>query len=348
MKPTPDDLEQRLDAFLNTMVEEKQLPGAVYAIIGKDGVIAENAVGLAHLEKRLPMTLNTVFDLASLTKICVTLPSLLLLVQKGDIDFDDPIKRFFPNAGSEVTIRHLLTHTTGFTPTVPFYQYGWSNEEILQCILSDPAAPDQKVVYSDLNFILLGFLIERITGESLDAFAVQHIFKPLGMHSTSFNPTVDLKHVAPTEWLSEKQDYQWGEVHDENALHMKGVSGHAGLFSSLADLKRFAHMLLHQGQAQHSQFLSPALLKTSQRNYTKHLNLNRGLGWQLVDDCQSPAGYLFSEGSYGHTGFTGTSLWIDPQRELALILLSNRVHIGREINMNRIRRVFHNIALSVL
>ncbi|GGH76308.1 CubicO group peptidase (beta-lactamase class C family) [Pullulanibacillus pueri] len=335
---------KRVDEFLKQMIEEQQIPGAVYAVVNEHEVLAENAIGYSHLKEKIPMTLETLFDLASLTKICATLPSLLLLIEQGFIEIDDPIQRYFPEGQSHVTVRHLLTHTSGFTATVPFYKYGWTKNQILDYILSEQPIPDQKVVYSDLNFILLGFLIEKITEQSLDVFTQKNIYQPLGMVHTTFNPQTDLTTIAPTEWRPEKSNYQWGEVHDENAYHLKGVAGHAGLFSNLHDLKIYVQMLIRSGTyGDGKPFLSPRTLKVSQRNYTQSLNLNRGLGWQLGDDTYSPAGYFLSKNSYGHTGFTGTSLWIDPEKNIGLILLANRVHISREINMNRMRRVFHNI-----
>ncbi|WP_038111762.1 serine hydrolase domain-containing protein [Tuberibacillus calidus] len=345
------NLFKSINHFLWERVEEGQLPGAVYGIVTKDNTIYEKAIGYAHIKKQIPMSIDTLFDLASLTKVCVTLPSILLLIQKGEIDLDDSIKRFFNNTFTDkITIKHLLTHTSGLPAHIPFYKYGWSKETICDYIIGNnfevgsETKPGHKVVYSDLNFILLGFLIEKITGQALDAFAYENIFKPLGMGNTTFNPKINRIHIAPTEWSDAINDYRWGEVHDENAAQIGGVSGHAGLFSNLGDLKIFTQMLLRRGYtAANNIFLSPSLIDSSRKNYTSSLNLNRGLGWQLVDSEFSPVGYFLSNNCYGHTGFTGTSLWIDPDRGIGIILLSNRVHIGRSINMNRIRRVFHNL-----
>jgi CubicO group peptidase (beta-lactamase class C family) len=336
-----------LTDFLQDMVRMKQIPGAVYAVVNENKTLVEDAVGYAHLGLNIPMGLNTVFDLASLTKVCATLPSILLLVERGMLDFDDPVRRFFPEeANGSLTLKHLLTHTSGFPPSVPFYQYHWPKEQILDYILTLDGAPGQKVVYSDLNFMLLGFLIEKLTECPLDVFTREHIYQPLQMNHTGFNPDVDLSTVAATEWLPEQQRYQWGKVHDENANYLGGVSGHAGLFSDLHDLKIYVQMVLNQGRTENGDyFLSPATLQASERNYTRDLGASRGFGWQLMGD-QSPAGYFLSGQSFGHTGFTGTSFWIDPKQHLGFILLSNRVHISRRINMNRIRRIFNNLFLS--
>lgn len=339
-----------LDKFLHEMVEAHQIPGAVYAILDKNGTLVENAVGFSHKDKKIPMTMDTLFDLASLTKVCATLPSIFLLIEKGRIDVDDPIQMFFPESvNGELTLRDLLTHTSGFPPSFPFYQYRWTKEEILNYILSINAEPGKHTVYSDLNFILLGLLVEKLTYQPLDVFTEESVYRPLGMTHTCFNPQTDLQYIAPTEWLPDANKFQWGEVHDENAHYMGGVSGHAGLFSNLHDLKIYVHMLMNEGKTeQGNYFISPATLLTSRKNYTKHLEYNRGLGWQLADDRYSPGGYYVSDQGYGHTGFTGTSFWIDPESDLGFILLSNRVHISRQINMNRIRRIVNNLAMSEL
>ncbi|RYL93078.1 serine hydrolase [Sporolactobacillus sp. THM7-4] len=339
-----------VDQFLAESVRTHQIPGAVYAVVNEQETVAENAVGYAHLDKKIPMTLETLFDLASLTKVCATLPSLLLLMEQGRIDFDDPVRLFFSEAANpDLTLKDLLTHTSGLPSSVPFYRYQWTKKEILRYILSLDSEPGRRVIYSDLNFILLGFLVEKLTGETLDTFTEENVFRPLGMTSTCFNPTEDRKRIAPTEWMPDIGEYQWGHVHDENANGMGGVSGHAGLFSNLHDLKIYVQMLINNGRTVNgSYFLSPATLRASRKNYTECLGANRGIGWQLKDDRFSPGGYLVSERSYGHTGFTGTSFWIDPDRGLGLILLSNRVHISRQINMNRIRRIFINLAMKSL
>ncbi|MFC4619725.1 serine hydrolase domain-containing protein [Camelliibacillus cellulosilyticus] len=340
----------KVDDFLLQMVQEGQIPGAVYALVNKDETIAENAIGFAHKDLKIPMTLDTVFDLASLTKVCVTTPAILLLIQEGHIDLDDPVKRFYPNTVSEnLTIKHLLTHTTSLPPHVPFYKQGLGKRDILQFIITRHVAVNQAVNYSDLNFMLLGFIIEKITGQSLDEYAKNHIFDPLHMGHTGFHLNIEKDKIAPTEWMASINDYQWGEVHDENAHHLGGICGHAGLFSNLEDMKKYVQMLLRGGLTETGEpLISSAILRESKRNFTAALNLNRGLGWQLVDDAFSPLGYFLSKNSYGHTGFTGTSFWIDPDKEIGVILLSNRVHISRAINMNRIRRVVHNLVAASL
>jgi len=342
--------KEKIDRFLEEMVRENQFPGAVYAIVTERETLAENAIGFSHRVLNIPMSLNTIFDMASLTKVCVTTPAILLLIQEGKIDIDDPVKRYFSQClNGELTIRHLLTHTSGLMWHMPFYQYGWNKEEIKDYILKSRVHPGIQVEYSDLNFILLGFLIEQVTGQTLDEFVRERIFSPLGMRDSGFNPNFEKEKMAPTEYIQDKKDYQWGTVHDENAAHLGGVSGHAGLFSSLQDMKIYCQMILRNGRKESGElFLSEAILKESRRNYTKALNLSRGLGWQLVDDTFSPLGHFLSKQSFGHTGFTGTSIWMDPERKIAAILLTNRVYFGREINSNRFRRVFHNLIAASL
>ncbi|WEG14732.1 serine hydrolase [Pullulanibacillus sp. KACC 23026] len=340
----------QVDHLLQRMVNENQLPGAVYSVFNAEATLLENAIGWSHKDLPIKMTIDTVFDLASLTKVTATLPSILLLIEEGVIDLDDPIRYFYPEAVSTtLTIKHLLTHTSGLTWHIPFFKYNWTKEQVKKHILTSGANPGREIIYSDLNFILLGFLVEDLTGHSLDVFSRNNVFLPLDMNETVFNPKCAKERIAPTEFRPEKKTYDWGTVHDENAHQLGGVSGHAGLFATLFDLKKYVRMFLKQGaDGDGKQFLSRSTIKTSQRNFTKDLSLNRGLGWQLVDSCDSPLGYFFSPKSFGHTGFTGTSIWIDPEQEIGLILLTNRVHISREVNMNRIRRLFHNVVASTL
>ncbi|SFG62588.1 serine hydrolase domain-containing protein [Sporolactobacillus nakayamae] len=339
-----------VDQFLKDCVEAHQIPGVVYGVINRQETIAENAIGYSYSDKKIPMKLDSLFDLASLTKVCATLPSILLLLEQGQIDFDDPVRLFFSEeVNPDLTLMHLLTHTSGFPPSFPFYRYAMDREAMLHFILTIEAKPDVDTVYSDLNFILLGFLVEKLTDCTLDQFTKKNIYEPLKMVHTGFNPTEELYSIVPTEWMPRIGKYQWGHVHDENANYMGGVSGHAGLFSNLHDLKNYVRMLMNNGKMPDGNyFLSPATLIASRKNYTGEFSAARGIGWQLNEKQYSPGGYLVSKGSYGHTGFTGTSFWIDPDRQLGFILLSNRVHISRKINMNRIRRIFVNLVLKCL
>lgn len=341
---------EKVDRFLQQVIVDKQIPGAVYGIVSKDKVLAKNALGYSHLKQKIPMTIDTIFDLASLTKVCATLPSILLLLEEGSIELEDPVKRFFFDESCEnLTIRHLLTHTSGLEPFVPFYKMVKNKQDILKYILSYPKNPDKKVVYSDLNFILLGFIIEKVTSQTLDSFVEKNVFTPLGMNHTCYNPKFEKRNIAPTEYNNEKGDFHWGEVHDENAYFMDGVAGHAGVFSNLHDLTKFVRMILQKGNIKKNKhFLSSAIIELSYKNFTIHFNSNRGLGWQLFDGINSPVSQLFSKNSFGHTGFTGTSIWVEPEKELGFILLTNRVHISRKINMNRIRKIFHNLAFSII
>lgn len=345
-----NNLVIKVNQFLQSLVDQGQIPGAVYAVLDQQRTFALNAVGFSHVQKKIPMNTNILFDLASLTKVVATLPCLFKLVEEGLIDFDDSVERFFPEVvNKNLTLRHLLTHTSGYAPSIPFYQYGWSKRQILDYLLTQEVKLGQKVVYSDLNFILLGFLIEKITKTSLDVISREQVFKPLGMKRTRFCPNEKCRKIAPTEWMNNEQKFCWGIVHDENARYLNGVSGHAGLFSDIEDLSIYVRMLLNNGFTEnHCYFFSPSLLKASRQNYTSQLQLNRGFGWQLNESFCSPAGYLASPESFGHTGFTGTSFWIDPEKKIATILLTNRIHISRDINMNRIRRIFHNIVFTEL
>ncbi|RLQ94779.1 serine hydrolase domain-containing protein [Falsibacillus albus] len=347
MKLIPERVE-KLNAFIQQQIDEKQIPGAAVAILTKDQVLMENYYGLAHVDQKLPVQRDTIFDLASLTKVCATLPAILSLIESGNLDIHDRLSRYLPEfADQPITIKHLLTHTSGLPASLNFYRKNYTIEEAVSDIaeLHKSIGPDEKVIYSDLNFILLGHLVKVITSMKLDAFTQKYVFDPLEMKDTYFNPPDHLQNrIAATEYRDHLQDYQWGTVHDENAKAFGGVSGHAGLFSTLGDLANYASCLLNNGTFKGKEIFSSATLQASYRNYTKGLELNRGLGWQLVDEDVSPVGAIFPQDSVGHTGFTGTSLWFNPEREFAVILLTNRVHFGRQTDIIRFRKIVHSLA----
>lgn len=249
-----------------------------------------------------------------------------------------------------VTVRHLLTHTSGLAAWAPLYQRGRGPTEILEALCREPLArePGTGVIYSCLGFILLGTLIEREEGTTLDRLAEERIFGPLGMKDSGFNlPPSLFERIAPTEKVGERVIH--GVVHDENARGRGGVSGNAGLFSTAPDLSRFAQAILRlrRGKpaafAPPGAFLSPVAVQASTRNYTEGMGEPRGLGWLLRSQTMNPCGDLFGAESFGHTGFTGTSLWIDPGLDLFVVLLTNRVHPTRENTAHlRLRPLFHN------
>lgn len=347
----------RLEAAFAVLADEIQsglLPGAVAVIARRGTVAAWRALGWAQLHPaRRQIEPSTLFDLASLTKVIATLPSVLLLLERGAFRLDDPVCRFFPEftgeGREEVRIRHLLTHTGGLPPGIPLYRYEGDREARIRQVFTVQlqAKPGARVIYTDLGFILLGELVTRLTGKGLDEFARQHVFEPLGMSSACFNPPAELRsRCAATEYREHLGRHQCGEVHDENATALGGVAGHAGLFATAIDVAAYGQMWLNGG----SPVLSPATVAAATRDQTPGLDDCRGWGWIVCrpDSAFMSCGDLFSPGSFGHTGFTGTSLWIDPSRELVVALLTNRVHLGRQEHILRLRPRFHNAVAAAL
>lgn len=352
-------------------------PGAVTLVARSGQVVAFEAMGNASIEPQLaPMRVGNVFDVASLTKVVATTTAVLLLLERGLVSLDDRVDRFFPQTSGypigEATIRHLLTHTSGLSGWVPLYEQIPKFGGLLEAIVHVPlnAPPGMQVEYSCTGFILLGCLVQELAGESLSDFVGREVFAPLGMKDTAFLPLdrpIDAnlrKRLVPTERrreserglelvFSQKYNEEWksrhidgdiplGVAHDENASFLGGVAGNAGLFSTAEDLARFGQMYLNGGRYGTLRILSPASVSLATQNWTAGLGGNRGLGWQLPS-FDTSFGDLVSERCFGHTGFTGTGLWIDPVYELVVVLLTNRVHFGRaNEKILRIRRLFLN------
>lgn len=343
-------MQQSVRNFLQTEIDQKHIPGAVIHVAHRGEVLLEEAIGYRSVyPNKQPMTLDVVFDLASLTKVVATLPALLKLLDEGEIRLDDHIKQFLPEfqqKGKEnITIRHLLTHTSGLKARYPFDEDHLTARQILEQIYVDEQETPigQNVIYSDLGMIALYKVIETVTQEDFSAFVQKNIFEPLNMYETTFNPTYPKERYAATEFSKKHGDYKRGIVHDENAEAMGGVSGHAGLFSTVRDLSKFATMIENDGLYQGRRILSRAGLKLSQQNFTPWAKEYRGLGWMLKSPVYSSCGDYFSKTSFGHTGFTGTSIWFDPEVKLRIILLTNRVHYGRKDHILRLRPCLHNI-----
>ena len=334
----------RIDALVRDAVAAKQTPGAVVVVGQGERTLFEKAYGFrATVPAEEPMTLDTVFDLASLTKVVATTTAVMTLIEDGRLRLNDPVATHIPgferyNKGA-ITVRHLLTHVSGLRPDVDLHPWtGYdtaielANEEV------PTAAPNEAFVYSDINFFLLGHIVRRITGETLDAYVKRVVFDPLGMKETGFNPPKSLlPRVAPTERCAEQDGGTpckrpdaaplRGVVHDPTARRMGGVAGHAGLFSTARDLQRFVRMLIGNGQLDGVRVLSAASVRAMTTPQTPPgMRAVRGFGWDIDSQFSSNRGDLFPIGSYGHTGFTGTSLWIDPSSGGWVIFLSNRVH----------------------
>ncbi|MBP2017505.1 CubicO group peptidase (beta-lactamase class C family) [Symbiobacterium terraclitae] len=349
---------ERAFGLLEAEIAAGQLPGAV-AVIARDGAVAAHrALGWAAVHPaRRPMAPDTLFDLASLTKVMATLPAVLLLIDRGEIRLDDPLHLFFPEyrgeGREEIRIRHLLTHTAGFPPGSPVLREpAGSRAERIARLASVPlqAPPGSRIIYSDLGFILLGELVAKVSGQPLDRFVREQVHRPLGLVHAGYLPSGDrARSAAATEYRERLGRHQCGEVHDENATALGGVAGHAGLFATAPEVAAYGQMWLEGGAG----VLSPAAVAAATRDQTPHLpgQEHRGLGWIVAreDSAGLSCGDLFSPGSFGHTGFTGTSLWIDPHRRLVVALLTNRVHFGRTDHILRLRPRFHNaVAAAVI
>ncbi len=329
---------RKIDAVIAGFLQRRAFPGAVLAA-GHQGTLAYlRPYGrLSYADDAPPAAADTIYDLASLTKVIATTTMAMILVDEGKLDLDKPVRDYLPRftgAGKDrVTIRHLLTHSSGVDWWAPLYQGLEGRTAYVERIQQMELVydPGSKTVYSDLGLILLGEVLERVAGQPLDLFVRRRVFQPLGMKDTMFRPPAELRRrIAPTEQDPWRGRMLRGEVHDENAFALGGVAPHAGLFSTAGDLARFAQMILNGGVFEHRRIVSRRTVEL----FTRHAGVpgsTRALGW----DTRSPQGYssagsLFSAGSFGHTGFTGTSIWIDPARRLFVILLTNRVHPTRD------------------
>ena len=338
-----------LDDIVKSAVAADEIPGAVLLVSHNGIVVHRRAYGSrAILPKREPMTVDTIFDLASLTKIFATTASVMKLVEQGKLRLSDPAVKYIPELGAvgatewkrDITLRHLLTHTAGLAPD-PDVPGNWSGvEPVLQEIYAEPltAPPGARFVYSDSGFILLGEIVRRVSGMPLNEFAEANIFKPLGMTHTRFLPPAAwLPLIAPTEEIDLPEGAKAGSgrghvlrgvVHDPRSRGMGGVAGHAGLFSTADDLTIYCRMILAGGVAPNGKriFAAATVHTMTSVETPPWVPALRGLGWDIDSLYSAPRGDLFPIGSFGHTGFTGTSVWLDPASKTIVILLANSVH----------------------
>jgi uncharacterized protein YbbC (DUF1343 family)/CubicO group peptidase (beta-lactamase class C family) len=321
----PPTVAGQIDSAVNEAIAQAKVPGCVVVIGRHDRVLFARAYGSRSiLPTQTPMTLDTMFDLASLTKPIATATSILVLVDRGELDLDAPLGKYLPELGQQGrgTLRQVLTHTAGLPVDTPVADYMLGLEEAIRRIALVPvkSAPGAATRYSDVGFILLGEVVRRVTGLELSVFAKQQIFLPLGMRETTFRPPDSLQpRLAPTE----KVDGAWllGQVHDPRARALGGVAGHAGLFSTAEDLTLFSQALLRGG--------SPLLSRQAFASFTAPHDLPgavRALGWDVRSPSSTNRGTALSARAFGHGGYTGTSLWVDPTKDLFVLLLSNRVH----------------------
>ncbi len=343
-----------MDAAIQQAIAEKKCPGGVLWL-EHDGASYHKAYGKRVLvPDEEAMTEDTIFDAASLTKVVATTPAVMWLVERGKLRLDDPVARYIPEFAAHgkerITLHHLLTHTSGLRPDISL-KPDWSGyEEALRLCCEErlSAQPGERVIYSDTGMILLGEIVRRVSGQSLDVFVRREIFEPLGMTDTQFNPPPSLRpRIAPTE-VENGQPVR-GVVHDPRARRMGGVAGHAGLFVTAADLARYARMLLNLGELDRVRIFRPETVRlmTSVQTPT-NLPVRRGLGWDIDSSFSGPRGELFPLGSFGHTGWTGTSIWIDPFSRTFVIFLSNRNHPTEAGNVQGLRHRLGTLAAEAV
>lgn len=329
-------LQDTVRVILEAGVRDSVFPGAIAVIGTREGVLVEQAAG--HLDWAPSPAPNdsTLWDLASLTKVVALTTVMMQLAERGLLDLDAPVARYLPEFQGQhkeqVTVRQLLTHSSGLPAWRPLFRQAPTADRILALVAATPldTLPGTRMVYSDLGAILLGQIVVRMTGEPFDRYVASRISGPLGLRDTQFRPPPGIwDRVAPTEIdTTYRMRHVRGEVHDENAFALGGVSSHAGLFSTARDLARFARMMLNGGTLDGAAIVAPETIAAFTRVQDPALS-HRALGWETPNGRNS-GGHLLSPQAYGHTGFTGTSLWIDPTNDVFMVLLTNRVNPTRE------------------
>ena len=343
-----------VDKVINKAIEDKSFPGAV-VLVWKDGkTIYEKAFGNYTYDSLSPkVKTNTLFDLASLTKVVATTTAAMICYDRNLFSLDDKVVKYIPEFGVNgkeyITIKNLLIHNSGLPAWKKFYGRDLKYDDVINEIYSSELEykTGEKTVYSDLGIITLGKIIEKVSGKSLDVFCKDEIFIPLKMESTFYNPDDSLKKLcAPTE-----TDNYWrmktlqGEVHDETSAMLNGVAGHAGLFSTADDLAKLMSVLLNKGKVNQKIFIQQSTIEL----FTKRVSeeSTRAIGWDTKSDSGSSAGKYFSKNSFGHTGYTGTSIWADPDRNLFVVFLTNRVYPTREnTKIQKVRPQLHNAVIK--
>ena len=358
LAPALDDQEhrfQRAFAILQQGTEEKVFPGAAVAITLNGQLVALNAFGhYTYDNKARSVQVDSIFDVASLTKVVATTSMAMLLHERGMLDLDSYLIGTLPEFAvaddrrEEVTFRMLLAHSSGLPAWVPLYKKAKNRPSLLEAAESVPFAcdPGTKVAYSDVGFILLGEALQEIAASPLETFCQLDVFNRLEMHSTFFNPSKKVKgQILPTSNGQEiRNRVIQGEVNDENAFVMGGVAGHAGLFSTAGDLANFAHCLLRGG----TPVFKPETIALFTRREESPAGTSRGLGWDTPTK-PSQSGQYFYPGSFGHLGYTGTSLWIDPERELSVTLLTNRTWPdSKNQGIKELRPRFHDAVIEAV
>ena len=360
---------QQLDAYLRQAVACGEVPGVVVCVAYRGEVVWHEAYGAASwVPERRAMRCDTLFDVASLTKVMATTPLVLGAHEDGVLKLDDPLQRFYPSVSGDagaVTVRQLLSHSGGFADWLPLYvkleSDGTGRQRRRQAalwILEEPLAyrPGQASVYSDLGFIVLGDILETCYAQPLDVLFEQRVARPLGLRQIAYRPldarqaSGDPADFAATERCDWRGRVLSGEVHDANAWAMGGVAAHAGLFATAAGVWEFAHALLEAAAGRRAiPALPPALLRQSWQRQAAPPDTTRALGWDTPTPGRSSAGSFFSANAVGHLGFTGCSLWMDLERQVSVVLCTNRVHPSRRADgISRLRPRVHDLAMHAL
>jgi len=339
-------MDKKLTSLLESGISEGAFPSAAAAFGIKDAILAVACAGNTRLDGGTPVNSGTRYDMASLTKILAPTMIALRDIEDGLLTLDDEVGRFFdaPDDKRGITVRMLMSHTGGFTPAFDLSDEAASPDDAVRAILDHPldGTPGDMPRYSCMGYILFARMLEKLHGRPLDTLAKETVFSPLGMKSTGYLP--EGGNIAATERDKRTGDIICGVVHDENARFLGGVSGNAGVFSSLDDMVIFTRMLACGGKG----FISPATLNMAIRNRTPGFDVHRGLGFHLGGTTQNYLGDLFPPESFGHTGFTGTSIAVCPHTGIWAVLLTNRVHPTREsTGLFRFRRRFHNVIYAL-
>jgi len=340
-----------MEFLMENAISHGLITGCVVVVGNRGGILYSAARGRqTSAAESPPLTERTIFDIASLTKVFATTPALMKLLEEGRITLLDPLTRWFPEfegtGREDITILNLLTHTSGLD------DISFGGEEPLKAAIRKVASqkewklPGNRFRYADINFILLGELVRRASGVTLDRFCQEQIYGPLGMGSSMFLPPQELlQNIAPT--LGSGHALMAGTVQDENARHLGGVAGHAGLFSSATDLARFVRMMLNDGLLDGRQIFSERVVTQMTAPYFySNGHVVRGLGWDIHSPFSAPRGSFFSDMSFGHTGYSGSSVWIDPERDLFVILLATRLDYRATRQFNRLRSNISTLAVA--
>ena len=358
---------QQLDAYLRQTVACGDVPGVVVCVAHRGEVVWHESYGAASwVPERRAMRCETLFDVASLTKVMATTPLVLGAHRDGVLQLDDPLRRYYPTVSGDVgtvTVRQLLSHSGGFADWLPLYDKLGSNakgrdrrRQAAALILEEPLAyrPGQASVYSDLGFIVLGDILETCYAQPLDILFEQQVAQPLGLNQVAYRPLHAPESdggpsaFAATERCDWRRRVLSGEVHDANAWAMGGVAAHAGLFATAAGVWEFAHAML-EAAAGRRDWLPPALLRQSWQRQAAPPDTTRALGWDTPAPGRSSAGSFFSASAVGHLGFTGCSLWIDLERQVSVVLCTNRVHPSRRADgISRLRPRVHDLVMGAL